>query len=201
MCSCFRNIQSTSQKIRRAILQFTPESWTPIHWLDPNCTYGRYLAVTQLIIGWQLTELNTFFLKHIFEAPPAHPLNTGRIALLGVIVAPSVRQYYTYVSDTRCKRVGTQCWVFVAIMLTESLICIKFGLALFAQAQIWNIIYWLLIQVIHCPYLFSFEIFILFTACTQRSLCFCLCSLGQIEMGTQGQHCRRIFHVVQQIDF
>ena len=85
-----RDIQSTSQKIRRIILQFTPESWTPIYWFVPSCTYGRYLAVTVLVISWQLTELNTFFLKHIFEMPPAHPLNTYRIALLGCVVAPSV---------------------------------------------------------------------------------------------------------------
>jgi phosphatidylserine synthase 1 len=143
-----RNIQSTTLKIRRAILQFTPASWTHVHWLDPSCTYVRFLAVTQLVLFWQFTELNTFFLKHIFEVPPAHPLSVGRIALVGLIVAPSVRQYYTYVSDTRCKRVGTQCWVFGAIMLTEALICIKFGLNLFAHTQIKNILLWLLIQVI-----------------------------------------------------
>lgn len=144
----FRDIQSTSQKIRRAILQFTPESWTPIHWFGPSCTYVRYLAVAQLVISWQLTELNTFFLKHIFEMPPAHPINLGRIALLGFIVAPSVRQYYTYITDTRCKRVGTQCWVIVAIMLIETMISIKFGINIFAQTQLWNILIWLFIQVI-----------------------------------------------------
>lgn len=149
LCALYlsRDIQSTSKKIRRAILQFTPESWTPLHWFDPACTYHRSLAVTQLVISWQLTELNTFFLKHIFELPPAHPLNMYRIGLLGLMVSPSVRQYYTYVTDKRCKRVGTQCWVFVAIMLTETLICIKFGATLFAQTQIWNILIWLLIQV------------------------------------------------------
>lgn len=107
----------------------------------------RFLSVTQLVIFWQLTELNTFFLKHIFETPPAHPLNVGRIGLITLIVAPSVRQYYTYSTDTRCKRVGTQCWVFVAIVITETLISIKFGLSIFAQAQLWNIFIWLLIQV------------------------------------------------------
>lgn len=143
-----RDIQSTTQKIRRIILQFTPESWTPIHWFTPSYTVARYFAVTQLVISWQLTELNTFFIKHIFEMPPGHPLNTYRIALLGFIVAPSVRQYYTYTTDTRCKRVGTQCWIFLAIMLLETLISIKFGLRIFAQTQLWNILSWLLFQVL-----------------------------------------------------
>ena len=56
------------------------------------------------------------------------------------------RQYYTYVTDFRCTRVGTQCWVFGVITLTESLICIKFGLEIFAHTQIFNIIIWLVIQ-------------------------------------------------------
>ncbi|CAG2171434.1 unnamed protein product [Oppiella nova] len=143
-----KEIKSTSQKIRRALLQFTPVEWTHVHWFDPTRTYVRFLAVTQLVIFWQLTELNTFFLKHIFDIPPDHPLCVGRIGLVGLIVAPSIRQYYTYVTDSRCKRVGTQCWVFGAVMLTEALICIKFGLNLFAQTQIQNIIVWLVVQLL-----------------------------------------------------
>lgn len=148
--SLYRNIQSTTGKIRRAVLQFTPESWTNMKWLDPSCTYIRYLAVTQLVIYWQITELNTFFLKHIFEIPPGHPLSVGRLAMIGLIVAPSLRQYYTYVVDARCKRVGSQCWVFGAIMFIETIICIRFGLGLFAQTQIKNIVFWVFIQVSCC---------------------------------------------------
>lgn len=43
---------------------------------------------------------------------------------------------------------GTQCWVFGAIMLTEAIICIKFGLELFAQTQIVNILLWVLLQFV-----------------------------------------------------
>ncbi|UYV60293.1 PTDSS1 [Cordylochernes scorpioides] len=159
-----KDIQTTTGKIRRAVLQFTPAryctshslmvtfadtcgySWTHVRWLDPNSTYMRFLAVAELVIFWQVTELNTFFLKHIFEVPPGHPLSVGRLVLIGLIVSPTLRQYYVYVTDTRCKRVGTQCWVFGAITLTEALICIKFGLELFAQTQIKNILLWLLVQ-------------------------------------------------------
>ncbi|KAF7246218.1 Phosphatidylserine synthase 1 [Varanus komodoensis] len=62
--------------------------------------------------GPQLTELNTFFLKHIFVFQASHPLSWGRILFIGIITAPTVRQYYAYLTDTQCKRVGTQCWVF-----------------------------------------------------------------------------------------
>ncbi|CAH2104719.1 unnamed protein product [Euphydryas editha] len=143
-----RDISSTTGKIKRAILQFTPVYWTPVRWLDPTCTYMRFFALSQLVVFWQISELNTFFLKHIFEMPPSHPLVIARLCLIGVIVAPSVRQYYTYVTDPRCKRVGTQCWVYGAIMVTESMLCIKNGKELFGQAQMWNVIVWLVIQIL-----------------------------------------------------
>ena len=60
----------------------------------------------------------------------------------------SRRQYYTYVTDTRCKRVGTQCWVFGAIMFTEAIICVKFGKDIFERTQMLTIALWLAIQLI-----------------------------------------------------
>lgn len=86
-----RDISTTTGKIKRAVLQFTPVSWTTMRWLDPNSTYMRFLSVSQLVIFWQITELNTFFLKHIFEMPPSHPIVAIRLVFIGLIVAPSVR--------------------------------------------------------------------------------------------------------------
>nr|CAG4647871.1 EOG090X05CZ [Moina brachiata]SVE92985.1 EOG090X05CZ [Moina brachiata] len=143
-----KDIQSASGKLKRAVLQFTPESWTHVRWLDPHSSYMRFLAVAQLILFWQITELNTFFLKHIFELPPSHMLNLWRLLVIGLIVAPSLRQYYTYVTDARCTRVGTQCWVFGAIMITELIICIKFGREIFERTQILTIAAWLVIQFV-----------------------------------------------------
>lgn len=143
-----RDIHTATGKIKRAVLQFTPSSWTPVRWLDPNCTYMRFVAICQLVIFWQVSELNTFFLKHIFEMPPSHPIVVARLFLVGIVVAPSVRQYYTYVTDPRCLRVGTQCWVYGAIMVSESLLCIKNGKKLFEHTQISNIMFWLLLQAV-----------------------------------------------------
>ncbi|XP_023022435.1 phosphatidylserine synthase 1 homolog l(3)77CDf [Leptinotarsa decemlineata] len=143
-----KDIHSTKGKIKRAMLQFTPESWTSVRWLDPKCSYMRIFALCQLVVFWQVIELNTFFIKHVFELPPSHYLVTGRLILVGVIVAPSVRQYYCYVTDTSCKRVGTQCWVFGCIMVCEALICIKHGQSLFERTQVVNLIIWMFIMFI-----------------------------------------------------
>lgn len=143
-----RGISSTTGKIKRAVLQFTPESWTAVRWMDPKCTYMRFFAVCQLVIFWQVTELNTFFLKHIFEMPPSHPIVIVRLILVGLFTAPSVRQYYIYATDTTCKRMGTQCWVYCAIMFCEAILCIKNGKELFSQTQATKVIWWLLIQAV-----------------------------------------------------
>lgn len=108
----FKDIHTTTGKIKRAVLQFTPASWTYVRWFDPKSSFQRVAGIYLFMIIWQLTELNTFFLKHIFVFQASHPLSWGRILFIGIITAPTVRQYYAYLTDTQCKRVGTQCWVF-----------------------------------------------------------------------------------------
>lgn len=51
-----------------------------------------------------------------------------------------------FVTDPTCSRVGTQCWVYGAIMVTEALLCIRHGAALFERTQALNILLWLLCQ-------------------------------------------------------
>uniref|UniRef100_A0A8C2WVR7 Phosphatidylserine synthase n=1 Tax=Cyclopterus lumpus TaxID=8103 RepID=A0A8C2WVR7_CYCLU len=139
-----KEIHTTTGKIKRAVLQFTPASWTYVRWFDPKSSIQRLAGIYLFMILWQLTELNTFFLKHIFVFQASHPLSWCRIFLLGSITAPTVRQYYAYLTDTRCNRVGTQCWVFGAISFLEALACVKFSQDLFSKMQILSVLLWLL---------------------------------------------------------
>jgi len=95
-----------------------------------------------------MVELNTFFIKHIFPMPAEHPICVFRILLFGLIAAPATRQYYTYVTDPKCKRVGTQCWVFIMVGFSELILVIKFGLELFSQTQISKMVIWVLLNII-----------------------------------------------------
>lgn len=122
-----RDIKGTKNKLKRVILQFTPQEWSKIRWLDPSSTYMRVLAIFVLILSFQITELNTFLLKHIFAVPTGHYFNLARLFLLMLIGAPSVRQYYVYVTDKTCKRLGTQAWVYFGVMVTELLISVRYG--------------------------------------------------------------------------
>ncbi|XP_056267562.1 phosphatidylserine synthase 1 [Pseudoliparis swirei] len=139
-----KEIHTTTGKIKRAVLQFTPASWTYVRWFDPKSSIQRLAGIYLFMILWQLTELNTFFLKHIFVFQASHPLSWCRIFLLGSVTAPTVRQYYAYITDTRCNRVGTQCWVFGAISFLEALACVKFSQDLFSKTQIHSVLLWLL---------------------------------------------------------
>ncbi|XP_016365347.1 phosphatidylserine synthase 1 isoform X4 [Sinocyclocheilus rhinocerous] len=139
-----KDIHTTTGKLKRAVLQFTPASWMYVRWFDPKSSFQRLAGIYLFMIVWQLTELNTFFLKHIFVFQASHPLSWCRILFIGIITAPTVRQYYAYLTDTQCKRVGTQCWVFGAIAFLEALACIKFGQDLFSKTQVLYVVLWLL---------------------------------------------------------
>lgn len=139
-----KDIHSTTGKLKRAVMQFTPASWTYVRWFDPKSSFQRVAGIYLFMIVWQLTELNTFFLKHIFVFQASHPLSCCRILFIGIITAPTVRQYYAYLTDTQCKRVGTQCWVFGAIAFLEALACVKFGHDLFSKTQVLYVVLWLL---------------------------------------------------------
>ncbi|XP_018653542.1 phosphatidylserine synthase 1 [Schistosoma mansoni] len=115
-----RNIPSARGKLKRAFLQFTPRSWTHTRWLHPDSSIPRSVLLSQLILVWQLAELNSFFLKHIFIVKPSHILTQLRLLLITCISAPAIS----------------------AIILTELLVCLKLGSEIFENTVFWNLIYW-----------------------------------------------------------
>lgn len=49
-----RDIHTTTGKIKRAALQFTPASWTYVRWLDPKSSLQRVMGVYLFMIIWQV---------------------------------------------------------------------------------------------------------------------------------------------------
>ena len=96
-----------------------------------------------LILIFQITELNTFLLKHVFGIPTDHYFTSARLLLIMLIGAPSVRQYYVYVTDNTCKRLGTQAWVYLGVMVTELLISIRFGASILPRPALMFMLGWL----------------------------------------------------------
>jgi len=106
------DIDSKSRKLKRCMLQFTPKSWSPINWIKGESPFiSRAFALFCLMMMWQMVELNTFFSKHFFRYPGSSVLCWGRILFMGLISCPAIRQYYSYATDSRCKRLGNHAWV------------------------------------------------------------------------------------------
>lgn len=80
-----------------------------------------------------MSELNAFYLKYLLWVPPAHWLNIARISLHALAGAVAVREVYQYCSDRKCKRLGAQAWLAIAVICIETLICVKFGRNEFSQ--------------------------------------------------------------------
>lgn len=53
-----RDIHSTSGKLRRAAMQFTPERWSSIKWLDPNSNIMRVIGVYILLVMFLVSNWN-----------------------------------------------------------------------------------------------------------------------------------------------
>ena len=140
-----KDIKGARGKLKRAVLQFTPLEWSKTRWMDHSSPYMRTLAIFVLILLFQISELNTFLLKHILYVPTSHYLVSVRLALMCLIAAPSLRQYYVYVTDRTCTRLGTQAWVCFATMVAELLFSIKFGMRILPKPAILYMVCWLVL--------------------------------------------------------
>ena len=49
-----KNKTTIGGKFKRALMQFTPESWTHTRWLDPASSYMRLIAVSLFMCIWQV---------------------------------------------------------------------------------------------------------------------------------------------------
>ena len=140
-----KHIKGARGKLKRAMLQFTPQAWSKTRWMDPSSPYMRTVAIFILILLFQVGELNTFLLKHILYVPTSHYLVSLRLALMGLIAAPSLRQYFVYVTDRTCTRLGTQAWMCFAIMVAELLFSIKFGMRILPKPAVLYLVCWLVL--------------------------------------------------------
>ncbi|KAF1742907.1 hypothetical protein MXB_5370 [Myxobolus squamalis] len=84
-------IQGTKGKLKRFILQFSPMQVESTNWLGTESVSLRIIQLTFFSILWQVnlqiltiqtSELNTFFLKHVFVVNTRHWMLYSRAALI-----------------------------------------------------------------------------------------------------------------------
>jgi len=79
-----------------------------------------------IIIMILLTELNCFYLKFVMWAQPDHPYVLGRLCFMACMGAVALREAYDYLSGIS-KEIGPSAWTCISIVITEAMICCKFG--------------------------------------------------------------------------
>lgn len=148
-----KTINTMTGKLERAALQFTPHHWHPIRWIEPHSSPNRVFKLWIVVMLFLVNELNCFFLKHFLVYNSKHILNWGRILFMVLLAAPAVRQYYVYVTDTTCRKMGTQCWIFIAVNIMELLVNLKFGFQTFTQTDMNMISFWMFGVMVVCAIL------------------------------------------------
>jgi len=68
-------------------------------------------------------------LKFVLWVPPNHILNPFRLLFILLWGAVALRETFELLDNPECDKLGRQSWVVITIVVTELLICIKFGWA------------------------------------------------------------------------
>ncbi|CAG8482854.1 10053_t:CDS:2, partial [Cetraspora pellucida] len=137
-----KQISSLKGKVKRTVQQFTPHDWTKFEW-GTTKSFKNYIAVIGLLFAFLQAELNSFYLKYLLWIPPDNPINSYRATLLFMCSIPATREAYQYLTDKECKRFGPQAWLTMANIMTESIICFKFGIGEFPNpVPTYVVIFW-----------------------------------------------------------
>ena len=112
-------------KIRRIAGQFGPYVWIDFNW-RPKASLKRWFGVLAVTAMFLLAELSNFYLKFILWVPPNHNLCLYRILMFAGIGAVSMREVYQFLDDPHCNHFGRQAWVMACIIITETVLIVKF---------------------------------------------------------------------------
>lgn len=117
-----------------AILRaFWPYNWTKFKW-KVFSSPKRFFAIIFLLILAATIELNCFFLKYVLWHPPSHPLVLYRLILMYLFCLPALAEYYQWVSDPNCHKLGTMAWITIAILCVEVLVWMRFSEEMLANS-------------------------------------------------------------------
>jgi phosphatidylserine synthase 2 len=120
------DVPTYTGKLSRLAQQFTPRSWVHYEWHMFE-DVRRFFYVFFLVASVMVCELDAFFLKFIFRLEPPSPLNVYRVLIWWAVGMVALRDYYAYITDPKIKRLGSTCWVILAVLLTELAVVVKFG--------------------------------------------------------------------------
>lgn len=111
--------------MRRALHQFSPFSWSRYHW-EVFSSFKRFGQIMLALFVTLAAELNAFFLFRTLNIPKESHFNKCRLFLIFCLGLPAASEYYEFISDPNCWRVGQNAWLMISIVCFELLIWVKF---------------------------------------------------------------------------
>ena len=121
------DIRTISGKAGRVLRQLGPRNFDAYQWhvFESPKRLGQVMIVLAAMF---LQELNCFTLKNMLNQKPSYHLVVLRLVMWGLFALPGLREFYDYVADPACKRIGTMAWVGTAALAAESMLICKMAL-------------------------------------------------------------------------
>ncbi|KDO26015.1 hypothetical protein SPRG_08668 [Saprolegnia parasitica CBS 223.65] len=112
--------------VRRALSQFTPFSWSRYDW-EVFSSFKRFALVAVAVFVCLLVELNAFFLLSTLNIPKESHINKYRLGLIFMLGLPAASEYFEFVTNPACWRLGQNAWMMCSIGVFEVLVWVKFA--------------------------------------------------------------------------
>lgn len=127
---------------------FTPNYFAKHEWKIFS-SFKRFCLVTWFIIFINLVDLSNFFLKFVLWIPATHYLLFIRVNIWALVAMVSAREYYEYISNKSCKRLGPFVWIAHLTLFIEWSMLYKFSEGFFKEEFPWYVSYfWVVLCVI-----------------------------------------------------
>jgi len=112
---------------------FTPNYFVRHDWKIFS-SFKRFYSFIWFIIFMNLVDLSNFFGKFVLWIPATHYLLFVRVNIWAFLAMMSTREYYEYISNKSCKRLGPYVWIAHLILFIEWIMIYKFSDGFFHEA-------------------------------------------------------------------
>ena len=127
-----------NSKLRTLAEKFKPNVWTRYNWgvFSNLRNYGAVVFYCFFVLA---VDCNNFFLKYIIWVPPEHTILKVRLAIWAISAIASTKEFYEFITNRYCKRIGPFMWLTCFTLLIEFSIMIKFGRVIFHEPFPWYV--------------------------------------------------------------
>jgi len=130
--------QPCQNKVNVFLEKFKPNVWTRHNWGIFQSLW-RYTAVLFYCFFVLSVDCNNFFLKFIMWVPPEHKILQVRLAIWAFSAIAATKEYYEFIANPYCKRVGPFIWLTSFTLMIEFSIVVKFGITMFTEPFPWYV--------------------------------------------------------------